>query len=138
MIMAQFHAFAQILLDRIYQSFFSSPQFEGRSHGMEHIQSALKGKRGLVLMTAHNGAWDLAASLLTIRDLSEFVMVRYDAVGISVFCHAGSRVQICRRIARRPAVVGVGSGVCAGSRRFCEALSLAVGQLLSVFFDGSI
>ena len=56
--------FGQILMDRLAQSFSSRPLFEARSDGYEHIAAFFERNESVILLGAHVGGWDLAASLM--------------------------------------------------------------------------
>ncbi|MBX2994207.1 MAG: DUF2062 domain-containing protein [Bdellovibrionaceae bacterium] len=69
LILKHLFRFGQVLMDRIAKNFGLKEGFETRSHGVEHILAAREASPGLVspgliLLTAHVGGWDFAASLL--------------------------------------------------------------------------
>jgi len=83
-VMSHFYRFAQTLLDRVYQGFRPEPCFESRPNGMENILTPLRAGKGLILMTAHVGGWDLAAASLKADGLGEkFHMVQYESEGLN-------------------------------------------------------
>ncbi len=81
-VLGHLYRFGQVLLDRIYQSFHSEPVFRTRSVGSEKI-IAPRDASGLICVSSHAGAWDLAASLLKNRGFrGRFHVVRYHANGL--------------------------------------------------------
>jgi predicted LPLAT superfamily acyltransferase/uncharacterized protein (DUF2062 family) len=83
LVMSHLYRFGQVLLDRVFQSFSPEPVFQTRSHGGEKIVAIDREKRGLICITAHAGAWDLAATLLKNRGFGgRFHMVHYQANGL--------------------------------------------------------
>jgi predicted LPLAT superfamily acyltransferase/glycosyltransferase involved in cell wall biosynthesis len=81
-VMAPLFRFAQVLLDRVYQSYHPEPVFRMRSQGGEKM-IGVREKTGLICVAAHAGAWDLAASLLKNRGFrGRFYMVHYHANGL--------------------------------------------------------
>jgi predicted LPLAT superfamily acyltransferase len=70
--------FAQVLLDRLFQSFSRERRFLPNPNGLENIKTAVESKNGIILLTAHVGAWDLASSFLEQDSLSsDFYVVHY-------------------------------------------------------------
>jgi len=61
---AHFYSFGQILLDRVAIMGSDTGRFRFETDGEEHIVEALKEKKGLVLLSAHVGAWETAAHVL--------------------------------------------------------------------------
>lgn len=59
-----FYSFGQILLDRIAIIAAASSKFRFEFDGEEHIRSALEEGKGLVLVSAHCGNWEIAGHLL--------------------------------------------------------------------------
>lgn len=83
-VLLHFYRFAQTLLDRVYQGFRTEACFESRANGMENILAPLRDGKGLLLMTAHVGGWDLAAASLKSDGLGEkFHMVQYESQGLN-------------------------------------------------------
>lgn len=74
--------FGKVLLDRVYQSFSRGPCFTTASHGFEHIEAPLARGEGVILLTAHVGGWDIAASFVRAHDDQDpFHLVQYGARG---------------------------------------------------------
>ena len=83
-VLTQLFRFAQTLLDRVHQGFHAEPCFGLNSSGMEHILGPLNAGKGLILMSAHVGSWDMAAARLRNNGLGQhFHMVKYEAQGIT-------------------------------------------------------
>ncbi len=59
-VMRHFYHFAQVLIDRMYQSHHEQPQFETHASGFSNIKDAIESKSGLVVIGGHIGAWDTA------------------------------------------------------------------------------
>jgi predicted LPLAT superfamily acyltransferase/glycosyltransferase involved in cell wall biosynthesis len=79
-----FFRYAQTLLDRVYQGFQKEPCFAIKTEGRENILGAIESGQGLILMTAHVGGWDLAATALHPRDASKRLnMVQYESRGMT-------------------------------------------------------
>lgn len=84
LVLRQLLTFAKILLDRVHQGFHRDPQFKVQSIGMDHVLAPLNQGKGLILLGAHIGGWELAAALLKDYGLTgEFHMIRYQAGGIT-------------------------------------------------------
>jgi predicted LPLAT superfamily acyltransferase/uncharacterized protein (DUF2062 family) len=76
--------FGQVLMDRAYQNLGPAGRFTTRVESPENVQSALALDKGVICLSAHVGAWDLAASLLPARGLSDSMkIVEYRAEGLS-------------------------------------------------------
>jgi len=56
--------FGQVLMDRVAQSFAAGPIFRINAANLQNILGPLDAGQGLILLGAHVGGWDLAASLL--------------------------------------------------------------------------
>jgi predicted LPLAT superfamily acyltransferase/uncharacterized protein (DUF2062 family) len=56
--------FAKVLVDRLQQSFSDKLLFSTKPRGMQNIMEPINSGEGLILLTAHIGAWDLAAAVL--------------------------------------------------------------------------
>jgi predicted LPLAT superfamily acyltransferase len=77
------YRFAQVLTDRVFQTFQPDTAFEARAHGASHILESARKDKGLICLTAHTGAWDIAASLLKGAGFErKFYMVNYHAAGL--------------------------------------------------------
>ena len=84
MILMHFYKFAQVLLDRAYQEHQTERQFQINSSGIEPILDAVNAKKGLVMITAHAGAWDLASFVLRTKNgAHDFRMVKFEAEGLT-------------------------------------------------------
>jgi predicted LPLAT superfamily acyltransferase/glycosyltransferase involved in cell wall biosynthesis len=79
LVVAHMRRFGQLLLDRIAQSATEQALFQFRSTGFEYIQKCIDGKEGLILLSAHAGAWDLASSYVYQHQVQEPLnLVQYD------------------------------------------------------------
>ncbi len=79
-VMKQLFLFAQILVDRAYQSYSKTPLFTTESHGIGEITGPASAKQPIIVMTGHVGGWDLASSLLGESGLKgRFNFVHYQA-----------------------------------------------------------
>jgi predicted LPLAT superfamily acyltransferase/glycosyltransferase involved in cell wall biosynthesis len=79
-IFRHFFNFAQVLLDRVYQSFHTENIFIANSNGIENILDVTRAKQGVILLSAHIGAWDLACTLLEKNGFSsEFHLFQYQS-----------------------------------------------------------
>ena len=89
--------FGQVLMDRVYQGFYQEKKFTGHSHGMENILAAREGGEGLILLSAHAGAWDLAASLLSLKSVQDNVsVVEFQNAGLTFQKVKGKDLQAVR------------------------------------------
>jgi predicted LPLAT superfamily acyltransferase len=60
--------FGQTLLDRIYViAGFNKNKFTFTSHGVENLHKMVDGNKGGILISAHNGNWELAGHFLSIK-----------------------------------------------------------------------
>ncbi len=74
-ILRHFYRFGQILMDRVFQNFQVYPYFKSTPHGLENIKQGGKHSKGLILLGAHMGGWDLASSLLKYHGFSSDVHI---------------------------------------------------------------
>lgn len=63
-VLRHFFTFGMVLLDRLFQSFHPEPVFELDVSGRELFDRAAAKGKGLVLLTAHVGGWDLSTRVL--------------------------------------------------------------------------
>jgi predicted LPLAT superfamily acyltransferase/uncharacterized protein (DUF2062 family) len=78
------YRFGQILMDRAFVLSRKDHGFVAQAHGKENIATLTNHERGAILLTAHVGGWDLAASVLAERALSQPVhMVQFEAEGLT-------------------------------------------------------
>lgn len=83
-VMRHFFRFGQVLMDRVYQGYRGGVQFPTRPEGMEQILNGMRSGRGLIVLSAHLGGWDLAAALLGTHGFSDQIhVVEYKAEGLS-------------------------------------------------------
>jgi predicted LPLAT superfamily acyltransferase/glycosyltransferase involved in cell wall biosynthesis len=83
-ILLHFYRFAQILIDRAFQEGQAERVFKIQSTGLENIIQAVDAKKGLVLVTAHVGGWDLASYVLRKKNgAGDFRMVKFEADGLT-------------------------------------------------------
>lgn len=76
--------YGQVLLDRVYHGFHKNAQFKISENGVQNIVRAVEAKDGLIMLSAHLGAWDLAATLLNHDQLSDQVaVVEFRTEGLS-------------------------------------------------------
>jgi predicted LPLAT superfamily acyltransferase len=59
-----FYSFGKILLDRVAAIGKNADKFQIISEGEEHLKSAIREGKGLVLLSAHVGNWEIAAHML--------------------------------------------------------------------------
>jgi predicted LPLAT superfamily acyltransferase/uncharacterized protein (DUF2062 family) len=79
-----FYRFGQVLMDRVYQGFHKEKKFSTTHTGSQNINATLEKGRGLILLSAHMGAWDLAAALLPANGFSEQIyVVEFKSEGFS-------------------------------------------------------
>jgi predicted LPLAT superfamily acyltransferase/glycosyltransferase involved in cell wall biosynthesis len=84
-ILRHMRRFGQLILDRLTQARSTEPYFDYHSEGFEHIRDPLIRGEGVVLLTAHVGAWDLASSYVYRHNLKEpFHLVQYEAEGTTM------------------------------------------------------
>ncbi|HTM46086.1 MAG TPA: glycosyltransferase [Polyangiaceae bacterium] len=82
------YTFAQVLMDRALavEQLMSPAQaspFQANGHGMENMQAALNEDKGLLLLSAHVGGWDLASSALVGTGIGERMhLVQFEAGGV--------------------------------------------------------
>ena len=83
-IVRHFYRFGQVLMDRVFQTFHQEKQFPLHQTGMDYILKGMREKKGLIMLSAHMGAWDLATALLSGSGFSEEIhVVEYQAEGLS-------------------------------------------------------
>jgi predicted LPLAT superfamily acyltransferase/uncharacterized protein (DUF2062 family) len=83
-VIAQFFRFAQTLLDRVYQGFHTEPCFTINPDGIENILTPVRDGKGLILVSAHVGSWDMAAAALKADGLEkQFHVVKYESQGMT-------------------------------------------------------
>jgi predicted LPLAT superfamily acyltransferase/glycosyltransferase involved in cell wall biosynthesis len=83
-IFRHFYRFGQVLMDRVYQGFHKEKKFSTTHSGSENINGAVKEGQGLILLSAHMGAWDLAAALLPANGFSDQLhVVEFKSEGFS-------------------------------------------------------
>ncbi|HEX4923325.1 MAG TPA: hypothetical protein VFV50_04535, partial [Bdellovibrionales bacterium] len=81
LVMKHLYRFGQVLMDRLYQSLQSKPVFKSNPNGIENI---IAHQNGVILLSAHAGAWDLAASLLRNDGVrSQLHVVHYESQGLT-------------------------------------------------------
>lgn len=77
-VLTHYYRFGTLLIDRLFQTFNEELIFNSVSTGEENITTALKNNRGLILVGAHFGGWDIASYYLKQFDLSStFQIVKY-------------------------------------------------------------
>jgi predicted LPLAT superfamily acyltransferase len=60
--------FGQTLVDRVFViAGFNKNNFTFTSHGVENLHKMVEGKKGGILISAHNGNWELAGHFLSIK-----------------------------------------------------------------------
>ncbi len=80
LILKHFHQFGLVLLDRLYSTVHPHFYFKTISHGHANIIKPILDKKGVILLSAHTGGWDLAANTLQLQDhVNEFTTVQYEA-----------------------------------------------------------
>lgn len=83
-IVQHFYRFGQVLMDRVYQGFYKEKKFATTHSGSENILRAMREKHGLIMLSAHMGAWDLAAALLPANGFSDQIhVVQFNSEGFS-------------------------------------------------------
>ena len=71
-------------MDRVVQGYHQTKQFSSTHNGMEHILEPVRAKCGLIMLSSHTGAWDLAATLLNTNGFSDLIhVVEYRSGGLS-------------------------------------------------------
>ncbi|MEQ1876505.1 MAG: DUF2062 domain-containing protein, partial [Bdellovibrionia bacterium] len=91
LVLRQMFRFAQVLLDRLYQSHQDKLTFRSNPHGIENIVAT---SGGLIMLSAHTGAWDIAAALLPGEGLdTDMHIVHYRPNGLSFDKFKGKRDQ---------------------------------------------
>lgn len=85
LVMKQMYRFGQILMDRGVNTFSTHSNFRTNSNGFNKIVNFVERKQPLLMMTAHAGGWDIAASLLNAGgQLKTFHMVHYQFEGLTI------------------------------------------------------
>lgn len=80
LVLSHYHSFGKVLLDKRYQSLLSGKIFETHSNGAEYIERASREKKGLIMLSAHVGSWDIAAYHMQFKKLEkQFHTVEYGA-----------------------------------------------------------
>ncbi len=78
LILGHMHRFGQIILDRLAQTESKTPYFEFVSTGFENIKEPLTSGEGIILLSAHVGAWDLASAYVYHHQVNQpFHLVQY-------------------------------------------------------------
>lgn len=84
LVLKQLYRFGQTLLDRVYQSFHQELCFKLNSSGISNILDPIVAEKGLIVVTAHAGNWDIAAHCLKSKGLGQpLYVVRYESQGIT-------------------------------------------------------
>ncbi|MGE4130733.1 MAG: DUF2062 domain-containing protein [Bdellovibrionales bacterium] len=84
LVLAHLYRFGQVLMDRVYQGFHRDLCFKARSNGMNFILDESKSGKGLILLGAHMGGWDLASILVRDHGLQDEVYrIEYRAEGLT-------------------------------------------------------
>ena len=82
-ILQHLYCFGQVLMDRLAQSFSTQAKFKTNPHGIEIILDALAPGKALILLGAHIGGWDLAATLLRTDGFkNELHIVEFQSRGL--------------------------------------------------------
>jgi len=85
-IMRHFFRYGQVLMDRVWQGFNENLVFQIRAEGREHILRELSEGRGILMLGAHLGGWDLSSSLIKRTGLSDRIYrIEYKPVGYSYY-----------------------------------------------------
>jgi len=83
-VLKHFYKYGQVLMDRVYQGYRGGQQFSTKPEGMHHILEASRSGRGLIMLGAHLGGWDLSAALLgTHGFVDQMHVVEYQATGLN-------------------------------------------------------
>lgn len=83
-IVEHFYRFGQVLMDRVYQGYHEEKCFKATHSGMENILNTIQEKRGLIMLSAHMGAWDLATALLGSNGFVDQIhVVEFQSSGLS-------------------------------------------------------
>jgi len=78
LVLGHMRRYGQLLLDRVVQTEHGSPYFHFISNGFENIREPIEKGEGVILLSAHVGAWDLASAYAYRHQLNEpFHMVQY-------------------------------------------------------------
>jgi predicted LPLAT superfamily acyltransferase len=72
-----FLAFARVMVDRLIMGAAGRKAFTLSENGIEHIIESSKGGKGMIMITAHMGNYDVAAGLLDGRLHAPFAMVAF-------------------------------------------------------------
>jgi predicted LPLAT superfamily acyltransferase len=68
-VIKHFYTFGTILLDRLHQSYHDASVFDVAVQGLRVFERAVASGRGVIVLTAHVGGWDLSARLLARNHL---------------------------------------------------------------------
>lgn len=80
LVLKHYYTFGKVLLDKMYQGMFAKQIFQTHSNGAEHIMDACKNHRGLIMLSAHMGSWDIAAYHMQFKHIEDrFHTVEYGA-----------------------------------------------------------
>jgi predicted LPLAT superfamily acyltransferase len=66
-VLAHIHAFASIVLDRLFMVVRGFDAFDIRLHGLEHLQTQIARGRGILLLGAHHGSFEALSVLRQMR-----------------------------------------------------------------------
>jgi len=66
-VLAHYYKFGQVLMDKYYYSEINNRPFTIQSEGFDKIRESLTGANGLVVVTAHVGAWQIALGKIKAR-----------------------------------------------------------------------
>ena len=128
MLIKHFYRFGQVLMDRVYQGFHKEKKFKTTHAGMDNIAKTMAEKKGLIMLSGHMGAWDLAASFLGTHHAS------VDQIHVVEFRSEGFSFQKVKDKMNPQHVQSVDSGQ-GGDAMFEMNQTLRSGQVLGLMGD---
>jgi predicted LPLAT superfamily acyltransferase len=69
-----YYLFGQTLVDRVYVIAGYKTKFQYTSEGVENLHKMVEGNKGGILISAHNGNWELAGHALSIKTKINIVL----------------------------------------------------------------
>ncbi len=72
------HSFSQVLVDRAWLGLNPKAQFNGRLEGLETLKKLINQRKGLIILTAHVGIWQVAFSHLPDLRVPVNVLMHYE------------------------------------------------------------
>lgn len=70
-VVAHFHSFGKILLDRLFQSQMKENVFKFDIRGRHHVSNTFDSGKGAILLSAHVGGWDMSTRAMLLEYMKD-------------------------------------------------------------------